>query len=98
MLVSGAAGISEVVPDGNSVWWAESRPAESGRVAVMRWQDGLTEEVTPATANVRTLMHEYGGGAWWVSQGTLWYVDYADQRIRVIEPGQTARTLTAQPE
>ena len=43
-------------------------------------------------------IRDSGGGAWWVSQGTLWYVDYADQRIRVIEPGQTARTLTAQPE
>ncbi|NND90537.1 MAG: S9 family peptidase [Granulosicoccus sp.] len=97
MLVAGAAGISEVVPDGESVWWAESRPAEGGRVAIMRWQDGRVQEVTPPEANVRTTVHEYGGGAWWAQHGTLWYVDYSDQRLRVLSPGQTPVLLTADP-
>ena len=82
MLVSGAVGISEAVPDGDAIWWAESRPEENGRVAIMRSIDGIAREITPADANVRTLMHEYGGGAWWAQDGTLWYVDYSDQRLR----------------
>lgn len=82
MLVSGAVGINEVIPDGNAVWWGESRPEEAGRVAIMRHESGETVEVTPSDANARTLMHEYGGGSWWVQDDTLWYVDYTDQRLR----------------
>jgi len=96
MLVSGAKGINEVVPDAASVWWSESRPEEGGRVAIMRWHDGNIEEITPPTANVRTLMHEYGGGAWWVDDGVLWYVDYADQRLRELRPGQSPTLLTVE--
>lgn len=84
MLVSGAVGINEVVPDGNAVWWGESRPEEAGRVAIMRHEAGVTAEITPEGANARTLMHEYGGGAWWAKDDTLWYVDYSDQRLRQI--------------
>ena len=64
-LVSGAVGISEVVPDGDAVWWAESRPDEAGRSALMCWREGRAVEVTPPDANVRTRVHEYGGGSWW---------------------------------
>lgn len=82
MLVSGAVGISEVIPDGEAVWWAESRPEEAGRVAIMRHKDSVIEEITASDVNVRTLMHEYGGGAWWACDSVLWYVDYQDQRLR----------------
>ena len=98
MLVSGAKGISEVVPDGQSVWWAESRPSESGRVAIMRWENGHAEEISPAGANVRTTMHEYGGGAWWAENGVLWYVDYSDQRLRQLQPGNDVKLLSAEPK
>lgn len=98
LLVSGAKGISEVVPDGQSVWWAESRPSESGRVAIMRWHDGSSQEITPANANVRTTVHEYGGGAWWAEDNVLWYVDYSDQRLRRLEPGKDVEVLSAEPE
>ena len=97
MLVTGGAVITEVVPDGDAVWWAESRPAEGGRVAVMRWQDGATVEVTPADANVRTTVHEYGGGSWWAQNGTLWYVDHSDQRLRLLKPGGEPVLLSADP-
>jgi len=96
MLVAGAVGINEVVPDDDRIWWAESRPDESGRIAIMCCEDGHTREVTPKDANVRTTMHEYGGGAWWADAGTLWYIDYQDQRIRQIDA--SGNTLTLSPE
>ncbi len=92
MLVSGAVGINEVVPAGSAVWWGESRPEEAGRVAIMRWENGVAREITPSPTNVRTLMHEYGGGAWWADHGTLWYVDYADQRLRELQLPESAET------
>ena len=95
MLVSGAVGISELVPDGSAIWWAESRPEEGGRVAIMHHEAGNSIEVTPPDANVRTLMHEYGGGAWWAADSILWYVDYSDQRLRemVIDAQDTPPVL-----
>jgi len=96
-LVTGAASISEVIPDGDAVWWAESRPSEGGRVAIMRWHAGKTEELTPSDSNVRTTVHEYGGGAWWAQHNTLWYVDYQDQRIRVLRPDKAPQLISAEP-
>ncbi|MFK7993344.1 MAG: alpha/beta hydrolase family protein [Granulosicoccus sp.] len=101
MLVSGAVGINEVIPDGDSLWWAESRPEEAGRVALMRYQAGESVEVTPRNINVRTLMHEYGGGAWWVANDTVWFVDYADQRLRQLhyssDGANAIQLLSAEP-
>ncbi len=97
-LVSGAIGISETCVDGEDIWWAEARPDEGGRTAVMRARDGQIEEITPADAYVRTLVHEYGGGAWWVQSGSLFYVDVSDQRLRKLEPGTEPVFLTAGPE
>ena len=77
LLVSGAVGISEVVADGNDVYWAENRPSEAGRAAIVRWSNGDITEVTGPEANVRTRVHEYGGGAWWVANGRLIYSDDA---------------------
>ncbi len=102
-LVQGAAGISEVIADPVRpwlLWWAESRPDEGGRTAVMlcdlRSDD--TREVTPEGANVRTRVHEYGGGAWWPHDGSLYWVAFADQRLRRLDaPGDEPVLLTAEP-
>ncbi len=100
MLVSGAVGISEVIPEADACWWAESRPSEGGRTALMRWSEGAgAVEITPPGANVRTRVHEYGGGSWWVDSGTAFYVDYSDQRLRAIRPGDAEpRFLSAESD
>ena len=90
-------GISEVVPDGEDVWWAESRPDNAGRTTLVRWRDGVTSDVTAPETNVRTSVHEYGGGAWWAADGVAFYTDFADQRLRRIEPGGEPVVLTAEP-
>ena len=102
-LVQGAAGISEVIADPVQpwlLWWAEGRPDEGGRTAVMRCdlRNDETREVTPADANVRTRVHEYGGGAWWPHDGALYYVEFTDQRLRRLDgPGLDPVLLTAEP-
>ena len=97
-LVSGAVGIAEVCVDGADIWWAEARPDEGGRTALMRSRDGVTEEMTPPEAYVRTLVHEYGGGSWWVQNGVAYYVDVGDQRVRRLVPGNEPTVLTPEPE
>ena len=92
-LVVGAVSLGEVVVDGETVWWAESRPAEDGRTVVVADGDDRVGEET----NVRTLVHEYGGAAWWVADGMLVYSEYADQRLYRLDPGGTPVALTPEP-
>ena len=90
LVVRAAARLGEVVVDGKDVWWAEGRPSEGGRtVLVRRSPDGTTTDLLPAPWNARTRVHEYGGGAWTVTGGTVWFTDYADQRLYRVAPGST---------
>ncbi len=98
-IVGGAATITEIVVDGTTddatVWCNEARPAEGGRIAIVRIDaDGTATEVSPPDSSVRTRVHEYGGGAWWVQHDRLYYVDLADQQLRVVTPGERPRRLT----
>ena len=77
LLISGAVGISEVIADGDDIYWAENRPSEAGRVAIVRWRDGEIADVVGPDVNARTRVHEYGGGAWWVEHGKLVFSDVA---------------------
>jgi hypothetical protein len=98
-IVAGANAVAELCVDGTgedaAVFFAESRPAEGGRTAVLRvGVNDTVEEITPPLANVRTRVHEYGGGAWWAQHDRLFYVEFADQQLRVIEPGAAPRQIT----
>jgi dipeptidyl aminopeptidase/acylaminoacyl peptidase len=97
-LVAGSVGISEVIPDGDDVWWAESRPDNGGRTTIVRWRDSARHDVTGPATNVRTSVHEYGGGAWWAADGVAYYVEFSDQRLRRIEPGGEPVVLSVEPD
>jgi dipeptidyl aminopeptidase/acylaminoacyl peptidase len=77
LVVQAAVGLGEVWLDGERTWWSELRPAEGGRIALVR--DGV--DVLPAPWSARTRVHEYGGGGWWVAEGTLFFASWADQRL-----------------
>ncbi len=94
---TGAARLSnyQIQVDGSDVYWVEPRPQERGRNIVMRrGADGALTEITPPDFNVRTTVHEYGGGAFTVSQGTVIFSNFADQRLYVQPPGQPPRPVT----
>ncbi|PON13528.1 peptidase [Candidatus Entotheonella serta] len=81
-IVSAAIGLGQVGLDGDDIYWVEQRPTEGGRnVIVQRTHDGRTIDRTPAPFNARTRVHEYGGGAFTVNSGTLYFSDFADQRL-----------------
>jgi dipeptidyl aminopeptidase/acylaminoacyl peptidase len=92
-------GGATLAADG-AIWWAEGRPTEGGRTALMRRPEGgEPEEVTPAGANVRTRAHEYGGGAWrLLGPELVVYVDFADQRAYRLELGGEPVAITPEPE
>jgi dipeptidyl aminopeptidase/acylaminoacyl peptidase len=68
--------------DGDDLYWSELRPDEAGRIVVCRrTSGGAISDVTPKGFNARTRVHEYGGGHFAVSGGTVWFANYADQRL-----------------
>jgi dipeptidyl aminopeptidase/acylaminoacyl peptidase len=100
LVVRAAARLGEICVDGTDVWWSEGRPAEGGRgVIVRRSADGTTTDAFPAPWNARTRVHEYGGGSWTVSGGTLWFTNFADQRLYRLDPGSDGPVaVTPEPE
>ena len=56
--------------------------------------DGRTEDVTPQPFNARTRVHGYGGGDFTVDRGTVYFSNFADQRIYRRLPGGEAAPLT----
>jgi dipeptidyl aminopeptidase/acylaminoacyl peptidase len=74
--------LGSVTVDGDDIYWLERRPDEGGRaVLVRRGADGRVVELTPAGFNVRTRVHEYGGGAYVVAGGAIYFSNFSDQRI-----------------
>ena len=68
--------------DGEWTYWTEGRPAEDGRTVIVRAApDGAIEDVTPTPFNVRTRVHEYGGGAYLVDRGEIFFSNFADARL-----------------
>jgi hypothetical protein len=95
LIVRGVVGLAEVVIDGRDVYWLESRPGEGGRnVVVLLTSDERTEDVTPQPFNARTRVHEYGGGGFTVDGGTVYFSNFADQRIYSRAPGGEPTPLT----
>jgi dipeptidyl aminopeptidase/acylaminoacyl peptidase len=92
-LITGATiGLGQIVLDGEDIYWTELRPYEKGRnVIVKRTPDGNIRDVTPQGFNVRTRVHEYGGGAYFVKNGKVYFSNFADQRLYA----QTAESANA---
>lgn len=69
-------------------WWLEGRAAEAGRVVLVRKAVGEEPvDVVPAEFNVRTSVHEYGGGGYCVRRGTAFFSNFDDQRLYRVDPG-----------
>jgi len=90
--------LTDLEVDEANVYWLEIRPLEGGRHALMRWDGaGEPQELLDPSVNVRTSAHEYGGGAFSVAQDTVFFVNYADQRLYRRSPEGEIAALTPEP-
>src|SRR4029450_4975138 len=70
------------------VWWLEGRAAEAGRTVLVRLDPGARPvDVVPRDFNVRTSVHEYGGGAYCIHDGVAYVSNFDDQRLHRIDSG-----------
>lgn len=88
--------LGQIMLDMGDIYWSELRSSEGGRTAIMRRDGGggLTE-VLPSGFSARSKVHEYGGGAFCIVRGRLWFCNDADQRIYVMDIGGEATPITA---
>ncbi len=105
LIVASSIGLGDILADSGDIYWIESRPQEQGRSVIVRCsQDGGQADVTPplpasgqSTFNVRTRVHEYGGGAYLVSGGVIYFCNDADQRLYRQERGASPVPITEAP-
>jgi dipeptidyl aminopeptidase/acylaminoacyl peptidase len=95
LLLKGQLSLAMLRWDGDDLYWIEGRPLDEGRqVIVRRSAAGAISDVTPAGFNARTRVHEYGGGQYAVSRGTVWFANYDDQRLYRQESGSDPTPIT----
>jgi dipeptidyl aminopeptidase/acylaminoacyl peptidase len=82
LIVGDTVALPEAWLDGDDVYWCEGRPKEGGRFVVVKYGvHGPAEDVTPPSFNARTRVHEYGGAAVLVREGTVYFANFTDQKL-----------------
>lgn len=89
--------LEAVMIDDGRVVWAERRASEEGRTVLVGHDGTEAADVVGEGANVRSTVHEYGGGAFTVRGGVVWYCNFSDQRIYHQVAGADAVPITPEP-
>ncbi len=95
LIVGETVGLGQVSCDGSEIYWTELRPADNGRTVLRRRNgDGSIVDLTPDGFSVRTRAHEYGGGAYTVHDGKIFFCNESDQRLMIQEAATAPSYLT----
>lgn len=87
MITQESIGFGEMQSDGDQLYWTELRPTEKGRVALVKRNiSGELTELLPEMS-IRTRVHEYGGGAFCVRGGTVYFSNDKDRAYYRFENG-----------
>jgi dipeptidyl aminopeptidase/acylaminoacyl peptidase len=82
--------------DDGALYWLEGRPSAGGRQGVVCDRGAGPADASPASFDVRTRVHEYGGGDYAVRDGVLVFSHFGDGCIyRCDATGGAAASLTA---
>jgi dipeptidyl aminopeptidase/acylaminoacyl peptidase len=93
---TGSGGLmGDVLHDKGFVYWIGPRPKEGGRsVLMLRSPDGLISDAIPPAFNARTRAHGYGGGAYCIHEGIIYFSNFDDQRVYRLSPGKDPVPIT----
>ncbi|MHB8529295.1 MAG: S9 family peptidase [Caulobacteraceae bacterium] len=93
-LARGAIALCDLSAVDGVPYWLESRPEEGGRQVLMSLEAGVPRQLTPEGFNVRTRVHEYGGAPYVVAGESVWFANFADQRLYVQEAARPPVPVT----
>ena len=101
-LVAREGGVAFAFVDAaaEGIYWGETRPLERGRSALVfcSW-GGEPVDVVPEDFNVRSRVHEYGGGACFRDGNIVFCCSFDDSRVyRIDKPGAEPKPITPEPE
>ncbi len=94
LVAASSVSIGEPSVCNGVLYWLESRPAEEGRITLLRKTKAGVEELTPAPYSVRSRVHEYGGGAYLATEKGVFFVNNKDQNLHQINEGGNIRPVT----
>jgi dipeptidyl aminopeptidase/acylaminoacyl peptidase len=95
VIVADSVRLAEARLEGAVAYWLESRPREGGRTAIVRRDaSGRIADVIAPELNVRNRVHEYGGGAYCVDRDTVYFSNFADNRVLCQEGTGGPRPVT----
>jgi len=98
LLTSSGIGFSELQFSKGHLYWLESRPDEAGRVVIVRCSpSGTPSDAIEQGFNARTRVHEYGGGAYFVHNDSIFFSNFKDQRLWRKAPGGVPSPITPDP-
>lgn len=84
-IVGATVSLDQIVIDGKKIYWIEGRANDKGRCVLVGEVDNLPDrdygDLTSPAFNVRSRVHEYGGGAYLVDDGVVYFSNLSDQRI-----------------
>lgn len=80
---------------GDTIYWVEGRSTEGGRnVLVRRTPDGRVTDLSAAPFDVRSRVHEYGGGAFLATADSVYFTNFDDQRVYRIASGHDVQAIS----
>ena len=94
VLAAGGIGFGDLRSANGRLYWTENVPARGGAISLFSLAGGVAAQVTPDDANVRTRVHEYGGAPFVVDGDTVYYSQYADQRLYALMDGGKPTPVT----
>ncbi|MES2258741.1 MAG: S9 family peptidase [Pseudomonadota bacterium] len=98
LVAAGATPLSQLMlggENGGDIYWLAGRASEAGRNTLLRRHGARVDELTPLPLNVRSRVHEYGGGAYAVDGDTVYFSHFADNRLYRKDGESEAVALTA---
>lgn len=82
-VAQGTRPLSQPRIDGERIYWLEGRALEGGRTTLLRLSNSneVAQERSPAPFNLRSRVHEYGGGAYAVNQTSMVFSHFVDNQL-----------------
>lgn len=91
-LTQGIRSLAELQASDGVLYYLESRPEEGGRTTLIARVDDSVTELTPPPFNVRSRVHEYGGGSFLATPTHQYFINFDDQNIYEVESNDHIRT------
>lgn len=108
LIVTDSVRLGDLCLDQDNAYWIEGRPNEGGRnvLVCLKRVPTITNQpidLTPTPFNVRSRVHEYGGGAFTVTDGQIVFSNDTDgclyhQSVKDLQDGATEPVQLTQPD